>query len=269
VGSETARTEVGPITVDHRLVVLVHGSLATPHSWRKVRDRLAVPSATEVVAPVVPGWDEPARDREPDTTVRELAEALARQVEPGGRPVVLAGFSNGATLCLQLALEPPWPITRLVLFDPNTIPLLALAGEMDDLRTAAATIEEFSARVRAGDPSATEYMVDYIFGPDIFPRLSEQARSHFQAYGPLNARDARAALARSYGMNELRTFPTPTVVVNGTNSPGIFKQVGASLARLLPDVQPVTIAGAGHQMLDTHPAEVAAIIVSACESERH
>jgi pimeloyl-ACP methyl ester carboxylesterase len=251
-------------SVHEPLVVLVHGSLATARSWRRVQGRLRLPPGAEVVAAGVPGWDEPPRRVEPDVPLDRLAWAVARQVVPSGRPVVLAGFSNGATIALHLALQPPWPVTRLVLFDPNTIPLLPLAGHTDDFRTAATTIEEFSARVRAGDPSATRYMVDYVLGPDVYARLPEAARAHFQAYGPLNARDARAALARTYRVEELKSLSAPTVVVNGTESPHIFRQVGVSLVDLVPGTERRMITDAGHQMLDTHPVEVADVIAGAC-----
>jgi pimeloyl-ACP methyl ester carboxylesterase len=151
-----------------------------------------------------------------------------------------------------------------VFFDPNTIPLLPLAGHTGDFQTAATTIEEFSARVRVGDPSATRYMVDYVLGPNVYAGLPEKARAQFQAYGPLNARDARAALARTYQVDELKTLSTPTVVINGTDSPHIFKQVGASLVDLVPGAERRMITDAGHQMLDTHPGEVADIIAGAC-----
>jgi pimeloyl-ACP methyl ester carboxylesterase len=246
------------------LVVLVHGSLATTRSWRKVQARLALPPGAEVVSAGVPGWDEPPRRVEPDVPLDRLALAVARQLEPSGRPVVLVGFSNGGTIALHLALRPLWPITRLVLFDPNTIPLLPLAGHTDDFQTAATTIEEFSARVRAGDPSATRYMVDYVLGPGVYARLPEPARAHFQAYGPLNARDARAALVRRYHVDELKALSTPTVVVNGTESPRIFKQIGVSLVELVPGTERRMITDAGHQMLDTHPVEVADVIAAAC-----
>jgi len=77
-------------------------------------------SGVRVASPVLPGHDGPGPVM-PGSTWEEWAAAAeasfdALAAEAGGRPVVVVGFSTGATLALRLATRRP--VARLVLLAP-------------------------------------------------------------------------------------------------------------------------------------------------------
>jgi len=95
-------------------LVLVHGFTQTPESWETVRAHLGC----TVLTPAVPRADDFA------STARALAHGAAEYV----------GYSQGGRLCLQLALDRPEIVHRLVLL--STSPGIADPAERAARRDA-------------------------------------------------------------------------------------------------------------------------------------
>jgi 2-succinyl-6-hydroxy-2,4-cyclohexadiene-1-carboxylate synthase len=95
-------------------LVLVHGFTQTATSWAPVAGHLARPVRT------------------PTLPVGHDFVAVARALEAG--PATYVGYSQGGRLCLQLALERPEVVTRLVLVSAS--PGIADPGERAARRAA-------------------------------------------------------------------------------------------------------------------------------------
>ncbi|HZE06757.1 MAG TPA: alpha/beta hydrolase, partial [Solirubrobacteraceae bacterium] len=70
--------------------------------------------------------------------------------------------------------------------------------------------------------------------------------------GPLKAQ-IRTGFPQ-FGEADARTINVPTLLVSGTKSPPHMTAVTDRLQALLPDVRRLDIAGATHNMFDSHPA---------------
>jgi pimeloyl-ACP methyl ester carboxylesterase len=71
--------------------------------------------------------------------------------------------------------------------------------------------------------------------------------------GPLKAQ-IRAGFPE-FGEADARSVRVPALLVSGTESPAHITAVTDRLEALLPDVKRLDIAGATHNMFDSHPAE--------------
>jgi pimeloyl-ACP methyl ester carboxylesterase len=60
-----------------------------------------------------------------------------------------------------------------------------------------------------------------------------------------------------FGASDARAIRVPTLLVSGAKSPAPLnlKAVIDRLAKLIPDAERLTIAGATHNMFNSHPAE--------------
>ncbi len=245
-------------------LVLVHGSPGGPSSWDRVRAHL--PPDIEVVTPTLADHDA-ARGAPPppERSVDELAAGIEDQVDPD-RAVVVAGWSFGGVVALAVGLRARLEVTSLVLVEPVATGALVLDDDPSHRAARAAahkTLSGYTAAVDRGEPGAIATMVDLWFGAGAFGAMPERAQAALDRRAPVNARDVRAALATRYDPARLEGFDVPTIVAYGTASPAANALIAASLTEHLPGSRLVAIDGANHGLLDTHPAEVAELLVAA------
>jgi amino acid adenylation domain-containing protein len=98
----------GPASAPRPLLLVLHGrggdAARSAADWRAAADHgwvLAVPRSSQLLAPGVHGWDEPELARR--EVADHVAELAADPLVDRDR-IVVAGFSQGATLALRLAL---------------------------------------------------------------------------------------------------------------------------------------------------------------------
>ena len=166
--------------------MLVHGFTQTGASWSRIARELATDS--EVVAPDLPGH---GRSPAPDAG-SGMAETAALLGQAGGRATYI-GYSLGGRCCLQLALQAPQLVERLVLIGAHP----GIENEADrrlrrqDDEALAAQLEQ------GGDAAIPEFVESWLSGP-LFSHLSEE-----QADRPSRLTNSAAGLAAS-----LRTVGT-------------------------------------------------------------
>ena len=71
--------------------------------------------------------------------------------------------------------------------------------------------------------------------------------------GPFKAQ-LRAGFPQ-FGEDDARSIRVPTLLVSGADSPAPLTAVTDKLEEVLPDVSRLNIAGAGHNMFNTHPTQ--------------
>jgi len=241
------------------IAVLVHGSPGGPRSWARVarhlegRYRLALPTLAGH------GGVRTVTEAPPMATAAHaapLAEWIAAQPEP----VLLAGHSYGGNVALNAALLVPARITRLVLFEPVLLSILRTGGADDVHAATREAFDRFIAAAEAGEPQAVRRMIDFWFGPGGFNRMPPAVQGYMEARTLLNVRDVRASFAESYTPGQLAALSMPVTIAYGTASPDATRRLALVMAELLPAGEAVAVAQGTHGMLDSHPAEVAAII---------
>jgi pimeloyl-ACP methyl ester carboxylesterase len=188
-------------------------------------------------------------------------------------PVHLIGHSSpGGFASLCLARQHPELLRSVVLLEPPAFPLLGLNIPprpaqiarlfLRDPRAAVAFLR-FGAKgvapamrafARGDDEQAVRAFLAANVGAD---GLAAMPREQFQRFvenaGPLKAQ-LRAGFP-AFGPGDARAVRVPALLVSGSMSPAHLTAVVDRLAALIPDVERLDIAGAGHAMFATHPAE--------------
>ena len=228
-------------------VVLLHGSADTPLAWQAVAEILA--ARFEVWAPALPARaDGLAIEGDLPWLGALLARSEAR---------VLAGHSYGALLALRWALAHPGALDRLVLAEPIA---WGVGRDLPAFAPRLAELEERClARFAAGaiEP-AMEWLVDYWNGAGFWARLPDKVRAALRAGAPRTGAEVASGAADRTSAAELAGLAVPTSVIAGAASTAESLAVSRRIASAVPDARLTVLAGAGHQFLRTHPAEVAA-----------
>ena len=205
-----------------------------------------------------------------DTFTGDLAQ-FVKALDAG--PVHLVGHSSpGGFGGLRLASQHPELLRTLVLLEPPAFPLLGVSIPPRPAQVIKLLIRDPRAGIgfikfgakgvgpaikafeRGDDAEAlrvfmaantSDAAVEAI--PEaMFQRLVDNTgplKAQFKAgFPPFAASDARA-------------IRVPTLLVSGTESPAHINAVTDRLAQLIPDADRLTIAGATHNMFNSHPAE--------------
>lgn len=226
---------------DGPAVVFVHDTAGARTTW------------AETVAAVGEGVRTIAYDRraygdsqapEPytGTTVAEQADDLAALIEAlDAAPALLVGHGLGALIALDVLLHRPGLARAGVLIEP---PLLYLSPRGPELVGELRDAIEAGARGR-GPAGAVEGYLEYLAGPDALalygPERAQAARASTQAF----AADLVAGPTWGATRRELRALDLPVVIVAGTRTSGVSREVAADLDRLLPQSRLVEL-DAGH-----------------------
>jgi pimeloyl-ACP methyl ester carboxylesterase len=244
--------------------VLVHGSPGSPRAWGPVRR--AFPEGTVVVTPTLPGHGPEEGLLDPALGIEERADVVIDAMRTAatradGGKVVLVGYSFGGVNAVCAALRAPELVDRLVLLEPVLVPLLD--GSSDpDAATLRPRFEGYAAAVEAGDPDAIAIMVGIWFGPDAYAGLPTGVKDHFRSRAEANARDVRATMRYRQDDRALAALDVPVTVVLGSTSPSATATLCRTLVARLPRAELIELGGAGHAMIDSHSAEVAAILTA-------
>jgi pimeloyl-ACP methyl ester carboxylesterase len=178
-------------------------------------------------------------------------------------PVHLIGHSFGATVALRMALEDPDRIASLTLFEPVLFCAAQAAGGAA-FRTHMADHAPFGEKLAAGDMAGAAEAFQAIWGRgQPFADLPSAQRDYIVQRIPLIAAQNATLVEDAAGLlgyGRLEGVGIPTLLVQGAESPPVIDAINTELARRLPQVTRATVAGAGHMLPITHPAECAAVI---------
>ena len=241
------------------LILLLHGSPGTAKSWEPVGKRLA--GRFRVIAPDLPGYGETSPQSvgaPPEVGYAGLLiEGLMHKV---GVPQIMAGYSYGGVVALNLASRGGIPFRKLILFEPVALKILPLAGELEAFKKASVVFEDYISSFEKGNQQAIQKMVDFWFGPGAFDKLPPKSVSYLINETPANIRDVQATFREHYSTNTLPKIPFPVEVIVGDHSPETTLQIGQAIANLVRTGRLRKIKDANHAMITTHIDAVARII---------
>jgi len=226
-------------------VVLVHGS-ATDHTTWAIQVGSSLKDKFELVAP----------DRNfTRTTVAEHAADLAELV---GDDAVVVGSSFGAVITLELARTRPEIVAGMVLIEPPMPP----SDDPEFAGAQKAFYAEFERRVREeGGPSAGEYFLRTVLGPEAYARIPQAFRERSrQRWAEIQA-DSEALIAYKPRYAQLRTCEVPALLLGGGRSAPLFRPTLEALAAVLPDAELVMIPNAGHMLHAEAPRKFAELLI--------
>lgn len=225
---------------DRAPIVFLHEGLGSVELWRgfpaAVADRTGRPAL--VYSRPGNGWSTPlAGPREPDYMHREALDLLPRVVaELAGRPPVLVGHSDGASIALVYA-GAGHPVERLVLIAPHVFVEAETTASIAAIRSSFPTgdLPQRMARYHR-DPEGTFYG-----WADVW--LSEGFRSwNIEEYLP--------------------AITCPTLLIQGdADEYGTIGQLEAIEESVGGPVERVVVPGAGHSPHLSHPDRVTRAVV--------
>ena len=222
-------------------LVLVHGWLSTGAVFRRQAEALA-PRA-RVVRPDVRGFGRSDQPSDGCTVSDLVDDVLAVLDEAADGPVVLAGWSMGATIAVHVAVRHPDRVARLVLLDPT--PQLVAGDGWDD------AIPPESAQGLAGllqqdyEAGARAFLGDVLNAPgeEVFlDELLEEART-------TTAQAAGTTLEPTGGARHQEVFSQvrhPTLVVVGEHDRICPPAAARWTAENVPGARLHVVEGAGH-----------------------
>jgi pimeloyl-ACP methyl ester carboxylesterase len=257
----------GRIEYDERgagpTIVFVPGSCSTGAAWRPVIAALG--ARFRVVTTSLPGYGSTEERRTPidPPMVREVEVAeqvIRRAAGLRGEPVHLIGHSCGGLVNLAVALRGRAPLASLVMIDAPAPSLLRASGDRHHYRAFREMTDRYFADYMRGEPEAIANMIDFYGGAGAFASLPPRMRDHAVATTSVNILDWTSAYEFAVTTDELQRLAVPSLVLCGAVSHPAMKRSSELLSIHLPDASIVEIRDAGHFMIRTHPAEVAAIV---------
>ena len=259
-------------------LMFVHGAVSDYRTWQFQREEFA--ERFRVIAYSRRyNWPNEQIPKGADYSMTKQVDdlqALLRLLDAA--PAHLVGHSYGAFLCLLLAIREPHLVRTLTLAEPPVVTLfvsntprpLELLKLLVTRPRAAAAIIKFGAKVlspasqafRDGNMEAGMHIfVDTVFGSGGYRALSESRKEQVRA----NLANLKAALLGSgfapLNADQVRSIRTPTLLVNGEHSIGLFHHLTDRLEELMPHAERVTIRGVSHMMQEENgPAFNAAVL---------
>lgn len=233
-------------------VVLVHGALNDYRTWAPPMEALAA-SFRVVSISLRHYYPEPWQGEGEFSLARHGADVAAFIERLGAGPVHLVGWSRGGGVVVETARARPDLIRKLVLMDPALFNLVAEPGKAqgEDPRVKRARATE--AYFRRGEMEVgLQFFFDDVNGAGAWRKLPEAQRQ-------LRRDNAWTIVGQIQDMErlgcaDLGRFRMPVLLMQGEQSPPLFKRIGAAAQRCLPAGRAVTIPKAGHQMHQNNPA---------------
>ena len=243
------------------VVLLLHGTGASTHSWRGLMPLLA--QKFTVVAMDLPGHAFTATPPSAQLSLPGMARLIAALVEALAIEVELVvGHSAGAAIAARMVLDGQLAPRALVSLNGAFFPLGGVAGLLFPpvARWMAAT--PFASRLfarSASDRRAVERLIQGTGstldapGIELYGRLVRDPQHAAGALGMMAQWDLRP-LGR-----DLARLSTPLALIVGANDRAVPPGDAQRVRALLPAATPSTLdvlAGAGHLVHEERPAEV-------------
>jgi len=242
-----------------RRALAIHCSLASSGSWGALARYIS--GALTMTAFDLPGhgrsgdWDDRGE-------IQEVTAEIAAAFLAG--PTDVIGHSFGATVALRLAVERPALVRSLILIEPVFF-AVAFADNPQIRAHYEASMKDYAQAVKANDREAAVRAFTAVWGDgqpwEVVPK--EQQVALAERIEVVEAADA-ALLDDAGGMLKpgiLESVDIPTLLIEGSKSPGIIAEINEGLAARLPRAERAVIVGAAHMAPVTHPAQVGAEVL--------
>ena len=230
-----------------KAVVLLHGLGADGSSWG-----LQIPALFElgfrVLAPDAPGFGQSTFIGDPPG-ISQTADLYAEWFACLNlRKPHLVGISMGGVIALQLALDRPQLVDRLVLV--NTFARFQIRPQ-----TWLYYLKRFLLVSYAGPKAQAQSVAKRIFpDPEDIDYRNELVRQILQA-DPRAYRNAMVSMSRFNVLHRLPSINLPTLVVTGGRDTTVPERMQASMAKRIPAARQVVITTAGHALTIDEPEQ--------------
>ena len=236
-------------------IVLVPGSCSTGAAWRPVISQWQ--NRFRCVTTSLLGYGGTTERRTlVDSDIRHEAEILELVIRRAACPVHLVGHSFGGLSALAVALRNRVPLLSLAILEAPAPEILRQMGEYSQYRSFREMTDIYFSMFQAGDRSAIQQMIDFYGGAGTFAGWPERVRDYAIETTATNILDWASGYGFRLTRPLLAKIDIPTLVLWGENSHPAVQRTNQLLAQCTR-ASAVTIGGAAHFMISTHPEEVA------------
>lgn len=265
-----ARTEDG-LEVHYRdqgfaegpVVVLVHGSNASLHTWEPLVERLK--GAYRLISYDQPGHGLTGAHPDGDYSADGMIDALEAVLETAEvDEFYLAGNSMGGWVAWRYALEAPERLEGLVLLDASGAPLppeveanVYLGAKLMQHPVGRWMVKRYTPRFLVEQSLRDSVTQDQIVTDEMVDRYWELVRL---------PRNKEATLARATTDREpevasrLGEIGTPTLIIWGADDEVVPVEAAAVFDERIPSSEAVIIENVGHLPMEEAPDEIAGLL---------
>ena len=250
------------------VLLLVHGTGASTHSWRDLLPQLA--GRFTVVAPDLPGHafsGRPASDR---MTLPGMASALADLMRVMDLdPRLAVGHSAGAAVLAQMALDRSIAPAGLVSLNGALLPIGGLAGQifspLAKIFATSSVMPRLFSRW-ANDIEVVERMLGQTgsrldrTGIDLYRRLARDPGHTAGALAMMANWDLHPLVER------LPALPVPLLLVVGSRDGSVPPDDAFRVRALVPGATVRTLKGLGHLAHEETPGPMVSLILEQAEA---
>ena len=250
------------------VVLLIHGTGSSTHSWRQVAPLLA--HRFTVVAPDLPGhaFTDPLPSRGPSLT--GMAAALRELLQTIGLPPQLVvGHSAGAAILARMSLDGDIGPRGLVSVNGALLPLRGVAGHVFSPIAKLLALHPLVPRLfawRASEESAVQRLIRSTgstldpAGVELYRRLVRNPAHVAAALSMMANWDLREL------MHDLPYLKPPLTLVVGDNDQTVPPSEAPRVKALLPSAAVVSVPGLGHLAHEESPGAFADLMISIAAS---
>jgi magnesium chelatase accessory protein len=245
------------------VLLLLHGTGASTHSWRDLAPLLAADFT--IVAPDLPGHGFTQSPHSDQLALPAMARAVATLLKALDlSPSIVVGHSAGAAIGLRMALDKSIAPEALISLNGALLPFRGVASQLFPSLARLLVLNPFVPRLfawRAGSAGAVDSLLQGTGsrldqrGLALYQRLFSN-RVHVAATLAMMANWDLDALGRQFGKLDL-----PVVLAVAANDKAVPPADAAEVARRLPNARIETIPAAGHLAHEEKPGEVAAMLL--------
>ncbi len=226
-------------------VLLLHGLGSAGADWLFQFEALSG-AGFRVLAPDLRGFGRSSAP--PEVTVKAMADDMALFLQKlNAHPAHVVGISMGGTVALQLALDHPELVGKLVLV--NTFARMKLAS----LRDALYLFTRLLLSSFMGPEKQAEMVARRVFPRPEHETLRKNLRQRILHTNPCSYRSALKSLQKFDVFHRLGELKMPVLVVTGAEDTTVPPRVQEEMARAIPGAQHVIVERSGHGVIADNP----------------
>lgn len=264
VSTRTVRWHV-QVTGSGPVLLLVHGTGASTHSWRDLIPRLA--ARCTVVAPDLPGHAFTSNPGPGGLSLPAIAKSLGdlmRALDLG--PDVIVGHSSGAAIAIRATLDGQMTPRAIISFNGALLPFQSTVGQLFSPMAkllARAPMVPALLSWRAGNPRRVKRVLEGTgsridaTGLDLYWRLLRYPEHVAGALGMMASWDL-AAFAR-----DLPRLRTPLLLLAGGDDQAVPAEQIFDVRAMVPGATTTYLRGLGHLAHEEDPITLSDFILRA------